>query len=285
MRREARGRVLGEGVRPTAARRMSDIRRRVVVVAASRACSSATPRASAPGARRGRLGDDRRTAPSRPSSRATPDAVESMVLLRPRGTRPRRRRRRRGAPRRTRGAGRVRGSLRRRPRRARARMRRAPRRRAPRTRPARARCCPAEVPADLLDLDPAASSIGKPPTPVPNATSASERAPSSSAAPACRGRRADDLGRGRAAKLHRRGVNHPARGHLARGRLDRLAQADRRALVALALDRGPPARAIAPATPPPWSSCVFAALAIASTSSVVMSASRTSTDGAIRRPR
>src|SRR4051794_5390726 len=38
----------------------------------------------------------------------------------------------------------------------------------------------------------------------------------------------------------------------------------------------PAARAIAPATPPPWSSCVLAALAIASTSSVVMSASRTS---------
>ena len=38
----------------------------------------------------------------------------------------------------------------------------------------------------------------------------------------------------------------------------------------------PPAREIAPATPPPWSSCVFAALAIASTSSAVMSTSRTS---------
>src|SRR5436189_3130651 len=39
----------------------------------------------------------------------------------------------------------------------------------------------------------------------------------------------------------------------------------------------PAARAIAPATPPPCSSWVFAALAIASTSSVVMSTSRIST--------
>ena len=40
---------------------------------------------------------------------------------------------------------------------------------------------------------------------------------------------------------------------------------------------GPPARAIAPATPPPWASRVLAAFAIASTSSFVTSASRTST--------
>ena len=40
---------------------------------------------------------------------------------------------------------------------------------------------------------------------------------------------------------------------------------------------GPPAREIAPATPPPCSSRVLAALAIASTSSVVMSVSSTST--------
>ena len=39
---------------------------------------------------------------------------------------------------------------------------------------------------------------------------------------------------------------------------------------------GPPARVIAPATPPPWRSCVLAALAIASTSRVVTSAARTS---------
>ncbi len=40
---------------------------------------------------------------------------------------------------------------------------------------------------------------------------------------------------------------------------------------------GPPAREIAPATPPPCSSRVLAALAIASTSSAVMSVSSTST--------
>ena len=39
---------------------------------------------------------------------------------------------------------------------------------------------------------------------------------------------------------------------------------------------GPPAREIAPATPPPWRSSVFAALAIASTSSAVTSPSMTS---------
>jgi hypothetical protein len=43
---------------------------------------------------------------------------------------------------------------------------------------------------------------------------------------------------------------------------------------------GPPARAIAAATPPPCSSCVLAALAIASTSNEVMSASRTSIETA-----
>ena len=39
---------------------------------------------------------------------------------------------------------------------------------------------------------------------------------------------------------------------------------------------GPPAREIAPATPPPWARSVFAALAMASTSSAVMSVSSTS---------
>ena len=39
---------------------------------------------------------------------------------------------------------------------------------------------------------------------------------------------------------------------------------------------GPPAREIAPATPPPWRSCVFAAFVIASTSSAVTSAAMTS---------
>ena len=39
---------------------------------------------------------------------------------------------------------------------------------------------------------------------------------------------------------------------------------------------GPPAREIAPATPPPWRSWVLAAFAIASTSSAVTSAAMTS---------
>ena len=74
----------------------------------------------------------------------------------------------------------------------------------------------------------AASSIGKPPTPVPNATSARLRAPSSLGA-AQRGGRgaADDVGRRRAAELHRGGVDDPAAGHRAARRLDRLAEADR----------------------------------------------------------
>src|SRR5215207_2707751 len=45
---------------------------------------------------------------------------------------------------------------------------------------------------------------------------------------------------------------------------------------------GPPAREIAPATPPPWRSSVLAALAIASTSSLVMSACATSISGTPR---
>ena len=42
---------------------------------------------------------------------------------------------------------------------------------------------------------------------------------------------ADDAGIGRAAELHRRRVDHPARRHVAGRRLDRLAQPDRRLLV------------------------------------------------------
>src|SRR4051794_22623373 len=111
-----------------------------------------------------------------------------------------------------------------------------------------------------------------------------------------RRRAADDVGRRRAAELHRRGVDDPPRRHLPRGRLDRLAEADRRAPGAAPpaargpigarrwLSRGtpgPPAREIAPAPPPPWASRVFAALAIASTARVVMSVSRTSTVAAM----
>ena len=84
----------------------------------------------------------------------------------------------------------------------------------------------------------AASSTGKPPTPVPNATSASERAPSSSAAASVAAvARADDVRRRRPAQLHRGRVDHPARGQLPGRRGDRLAEPDRRLAVALLLDR------------------------------------------------
>ena len=108
-----------------------------------------------------------------------------------------------------------------------------PRRRAPRTRSARARpSCSRAAPTMIR----AASSSGKPPTPVPNATSASERAPSSSAfASVERVARSMISRRRRAAELHRRGVDDPAGGHVAGGRLHRLAQPDRRPLVGLAL--------------------------------------------------
>ena len=46
----------------------------------------------------------------------------------------------------------------------------------------------------------------------------------------------DDLRRGGAAELHRRGVDHPVRGHLAGGGLECFAEPDRRALVALGLN-------------------------------------------------
>ena len=63
------------------------------------------------------------------------------------------------------------------------------------------------------------------------------------------------VGRRRPAQLHRRRMDHPAARHLACGRLDRLAEADRRLLARLALERRPARRgAIAPATPPPCSS-------------------------------
>ena len=88
---------------------------------------------------------------------------------------------------------------------------------------------------------------------------------------------ADDLPRGRPAELHGRGVDHPAGGHLAR----RSSRPPRRARSGRARRSrpgrsGPPAREIAPATPPPCRSWVLAALAIASTSSFVMSACCTS---------
>ena len=78
-------------------------------------------------------------------------------------------------------------------------------------------------------------SSGKPPTPVPNATQR-QRAGAELGRPGqgARGRAPDHVGRGRAAEFHRRGVDHPAARQRAGRRLDRLAESDRRALVALA---------------------------------------------------
>ena len=83
----------------------------------------------------------------------------------------------------------------------------------------------------------AASSSGKRPTPVPNATSARLRAPRRSARQRGGGRVADDLLRGRAAEVHGRGVDDPAAGMSPRGRLDRLAEPDRRLVVRFLLYR------------------------------------------------
>ena len=124
----------------------------------------------------------------------------------------------------------------------------------------------------------AASASGKPPTPVPNATSARLRAPSSSAlaSVAAVARRMMSALR-RPAELHRGGVDHPAARHVAARGLDRLAEPDRRLRVGLLLDgaaagardRARDAAAVRAAR-------VLAALAIASTSSAVMSVSSTS---------
>ena len=124
---------------------------------------------------------------------------------------------------------------------------------------------------------PAASSSGKPPTPVPNATSASERAPSSSAfasvervARSMMSAEVGPPGSMVAAWITQRAGMAPAV----------VSTASPSSIGARSLDSrctsGPPAREIAPATPPPWASCVFAALAMASTSSAVTSASMTS---------
>ena len=67
------------------------------------------------------------------------------------------------------------------------------------------------------------------------------------------------------------------RGHVARGRLDRLAEPDRRLRVRLALHRGAARARDRARHAAAVRSSVFAALAIASTSSLVMSVSRTST--------
>ena len=124
----------------------------------------------------------------------------------------------------------------------------------------------------------AASASGKPPTPVPNATSARLLAPSSSAFASveavARRMMSSEVGPPRrivaAWMTHRDGISPAV-----------VSTASPRPIGAFASDSrwtsGPPAREIAPATPPPWARSVFAALAIASTSSAVMSVSSTST--------
>ena len=123
----------------------------------------------------------------------------------------------------------------------------------------------------------AASPSGKPPTPVPNATSASERAPSCSAHASV-----DAV----ASRMIAAEVGPPS-SIVAAWMTQRLGMAP--AVVATAApssigarsrdsrsSSGPAAREIAAATPPPCSSRVLAAFAIASTSSFVTSAWMTS---------
>src|SRR4051794_38831014 len=123
----------------------------------------------------------------------------------------------------------------------------------------------------------AASSTGKPPTPVPNATSPSDRTPSSSAVA-----RVDRVARSTtsadarppgssivAAWITQRAASSPPVVSTASPTGTGARSRDSRS------SAGPAARAIAPATPPPCSSCELAAFAIASTSSRVMSACST----------
>ena len=87
----------------------------------------------------------------------------------------------------------------------------------------------------------AASSTGKPPTPVPKATSPSDRAPSSSALASVLAVAARMISAEVGPPSHRRGVDHPARRHRAGARRHRLAEADRGQRVARPLNH-PPAR-------------------------------------------
>ncbi len=114
----------------------------------------------------------------------------------------------------------------------------------------------------------AASSSGNRPTPVPNATSARERQPSSSAFASvervARSMISEDVGPPSsivAAWITQRAGMSPAV----------VSTASPSSIGARSRDSsctaGPPALEIAAATPPPWSSWVLAALAMASTSS------------------
>ena len=109
-----------------------------------------------------------------------------------------------------------------------------------------------EVAADLLDLDPRrlvereAADAGAEGDEREAARAELVRARSVDG-----GGAADDVRGRRPAELHRRGVDDPPARHVAGGGLDRLAEPDRGLLGGLAWIAGPPARRIAPATPPP----------------------------------
>src|SRR5918992_892576 len=136
---------------------------------------------------------------------------------------------------------------------------------------------PAERIAHLDGAPLAAESSGNPPTPVPNATSARERQPSSSALASvervARSMMSAEVGPPSsivAAWMTQRAGMSPAVVSTASPSPIGARSSDSRCT------SGPPAREIAPATPPPCFSSVLAALAIASTSSLVTSAARTS---------
>src|SRR6478609_7809605 len=131
----------------------------------------------------------------------------------------------------------------------------------------------------------AASSSGKPPTPVPKATRASERASSSSAfsSVAAVARRMMSAEVGPPSSIVAAWMTHRAGSVPAVVSTASPSPTGARRWLSSWIS-GPPARAMAPATPPPCSSRVLAALAMASTPRVVMSVSRTSTV-AVTRPR
>ena len=110
------------------------------------------------------------------------------------------------------------------------------RRRRRRTRSAPGRCR-LEVAPDLLDLDPR----GLVDRETADAGAEGDQRQRAGAelvglGERARGGGADDLGRGRSAELHGRGVDHPLARHLAGAGRHRLAETDRRQRVALVLD-------------------------------------------------
>src|SRR5829696_7046267 len=120
------------------------------------------------------------------------------------------------------------------------------------------------------------SSSGKPPTPVPKAGSARDRAP----APSATRRQLSVVRRTRAASVRRSWpITAPWITHFADSRPAPVATASPTSIGPFATASrsisSPPARLIAPATPAPIQSASFAAFVIASTSSTVMSPSTT----------